>query len=306
MFRLPLLIAFALLFAVPGQTAERKDPFAPDNLVAWCIVPFDAKKRGPEERAQMLERLGIHRLAYDYRAEHVPTFDAEMEALAKHHIELTAWWFPGSLNAEAKGIVDVIQRHGVKPQLWITGGGEPTKSPEEQAARVQQEVARIRPIAEAAEKLGLQVGLYNHEKWFGEPENQLAIIAALGMKNVGIVYNFHHGHEHLARFPDLWQKMLGHLLAVNLNGMQKPETPGFSKIWQLGKGTEELAMLRTIRDSGWFGPVGILNHRPEMDAEVALRGNLEGLQQLRTELAKDYLTIPAAKKEALAPANGWP
>src|SRR4051812_40569418 len=53
--------------------------FARTNLVAWCIVPFDAKKRAPEERAQMLERLGFRLFAYDYRAEHVPTFDAEME-----------------------------------------------------------------------------------------------------------------------------------------------------------------------------------------------------------------------------------
>ena len=33
--------------------------FERDNLAAWCIVPFDAKKRGPEERAAMLERLGF-------------------------------------------------------------------------------------------------------------------------------------------------------------------------------------------------------------------------------------------------------
>ena len=26
--------------------------FSQDNLVAWCIVPFDAKKRGPEERGR--------------------------------------------------------------------------------------------------------------------------------------------------------------------------------------------------------------------------------------------------------------
>src|SRR5947209_1079710 len=30
--------------------------FARDNLIAWCIVPFDSKRRGPEERAAMLER----------------------------------------------------------------------------------------------------------------------------------------------------------------------------------------------------------------------------------------------------------
>jgi hypothetical protein len=31
--------------------------------------------------------------------------------------------------------------------------------------------------------------------------------------------------------------------------------------------------------------VGILNHRTEMDAEEALRGNLDGLARLRKELA---------------------
>src|SRR5687767_13063684 len=67
-----------------AASAERL--LAPDNLVAWCIVPFDAKKRGPQERAEMLAKLGFRKFAYDYRAEHVPTFDAELAALAKHKI----------------------------------------------------------------------------------------------------------------------------------------------------------------------------------------------------------------------------
>src|SRR5436309_14049219 len=64
--------------------------FAQTNLVAWCIVPFDAKKRGPEERAAMLEKLGFKLFAYDYRAEHISSFDAEMEALKRHHVRLIA------------------------------------------------------------------------------------------------------------------------------------------------------------------------------------------------------------------------
>jgi len=51
--------------------------FARDNLVAWCIVPFDGKRRGPEERVAMLKRLGFKRFAFDWRAEHLPTFDRE-------------------------------------------------------------------------------------------------------------------------------------------------------------------------------------------------------------------------------------
>src|SRR5579863_4083174 len=111
--------------------------FARSNLVAWCIVPFDGKKRGPEERAEMLERLGFTQFAYDYRAKQVPTFDAEMEALQRHHIRLAAWWFPGALNDEARQILAVLKRHGLQTQLWVMGGGQPTHSAEEQAARVK-------------------------------------------------------------------------------------------------------------------------------------------------------------------------
>src|SRR6185369_17399278 len=95
--------------------------FEQKNLMAWCIVPFDSKHRGPEERAAMLEKLGFSKFAYDYRAEHIPTFDAEVAALSKHKVELSAWWFPTELNAEARGILDVLKRHKIKAQLWVTG-----------------------------------------------------------------------------------------------------------------------------------------------------------------------------------------
>src|SRR5437879_2402124 len=154
--------------------------FAQTNLVAWCIVPFDARKRGPEERAAMLAKLGFKLFAYDYRAEHVPSFDAEMEALQRHQVRLLAWWFPGELNAEARLILSVLKRHGLRDvQLWVTGGGEPTKDEAEQKARVAAEAGRIGTIADAAAKIGCRVALYNHGAWFGEPENQIAIVERL-------------------------------------------------------------------------------------------------------------------------------
>src|SRR6185369_2139908 len=197
-----------LAMCVPGM-AQKEPPsrgenvFRRDNLIAWCIVPFDAKRRGPEERAAMLQRLGFKHFAYDYRAEHVPTFDAEIFACKKHGVSLDAWWFPGTLNDEAKHILEVCRRNDIRPQLWVSGGGEPTKSPEEQQRRIEQEAARLRPIAEVAAKQGMQVGLYNHGGWFGEPENQIAIIEKLKLPNVGIVYNLHHGHDQVDRLDKI-------------------------------------------------------------------------------------------------------
>src|SRR5438477_11202422 len=187
-----VFVALSRLWAGPAFSKPdvAEGLYARSNLVAWCIVPFDARKRGPEERAAMLEKLGFKLFAYDYRAEHLPSFDAEMDALQRHHVRLLAWWFPGELNAEARLILDVLKRHGLRSvQLWVTGGGQPAKDDAEQKSRVEAESARIRPIAEGAAKIGCTVALYNHGGWFGEPENQIQIIERLraqAVTNVGI------------------------------------------------------------------------------------------------------------------------
>jgi sugar phosphate isomerase/epimerase len=269
-----------------GKTGEYQ-LFARTNLVAWCIVPFDARKRGPEARAAMLEKLGFKQFAYDYRVEHIPTFDAELEALGRHHVRLLAWWFPWTMNDEARLILEVFQRHNLRDlQLWVSGGGEPAKSEAEQKARIEHEAKRIRPIAEAAARVNYRVALYNHGGWFGEPENQIAIIELLktqGCTNIGIVYNQHHGHDHLDRFPELLKKMKPYLLALNLNGMTREGEKLGKQILPLGQGDLDLKLLRIIKDSGWRGPIGILNHTNE-DAEARLQDNLDGLDWLVAQI----------------------
>ena len=84
--------ASPLVAAEPAEDVLRRE-----NLVAWCIVPFDAKKRSPTERVEMLKKLGFKKFAYDWRAEHLPTFDEEVGLLKKAGIELTAVWFPANL-----------------------------------------------------------------------------------------------------------------------------------------------------------------------------------------------------------------
>lgn len=258
--------------------------FARDNLVAWCIVPFDSAKRGPEERAEMLARLGFKKFAYDWRAEHISTFDEELETLKRYGIELSAFWFPGGLNDDAKAILDVLKRHEVKTQLWITmGGGEIQCTPEEQAARVQQHTDAIRPIAEAAAEIGCTVGLYNHGAWFGEPDNEIAIIKALNLPNVGLVYNMHHGHDHVDQLPALIERMMPYLYCFNLNGMVRDGDRKGQKILPIGQGELDRDLIKIVRDSGYTGPIGILGHT-EDDAEDTLRDNLEGLDWILPQL----------------------
>ena len=277
-----------ILFLFLSTSLIAADLFDKSNLAAWCIVPFDAKKRGPEERAAMLEKMGIKKFVYDYRAEHIPQWDDELNALKKHHIELMGWWFPGAINDEAKKALELFKRFGVHPQLWISGGGGaiPVKDEADQQSRIEKEIARFKPICEAAVPFGCSVGIYNHGGWGGEPENMIAVcegLKAQGIKNIGIVYNLHHGHGHLDRLAKVLPRMLPHLLCLNLNGMDIDGEAKGRKILPIGVGTQDVKVLRQIRASGYSGPIGILNHTNE-DAEGRLLDNLDGLQWLVPQL----------------------
>ena len=63
------LVPLAAQVAPPGASTNSADLsglFDRQNLTAWCVVPFDAKTRGPEQRAEMLQRLGFKNFAYDW------------------------------------------------------------------------------------------------------------------------------------------------------------------------------------------------------------------------------------------------
>lgn len=273
-----LALLTSLLIAAADPPA--KDPFARDNLVAWCVVPFDKKNRTPAERAEMLADLKFTKFAYDWRGQHLPTFDAEVGELKKRKIELTAVWFPADLGPDAAKLLAVIDKHKLKTQLWVTMG-DPAGA--DQAAKVAAAAKTLRPIVDAADALYCKVGLYNHGGWFGEPLNQIAVINALGMKNVGIVYNQHHGHDHVTHFPGILKLMKPHLLCLNLNGMVKNGDKEGKKILPLGQGDLDEGLLKTIRDSGYVGPVGIIGHTDD-DAAERLADNLDGLEWLRKKL----------------------
>jgi len=282
-----VLIAALLTLVVSHQPVRAQQKlditsiYARSNLIAWCIVPFDAKNRGPEERAEMLNKLGITKLAYDWRDKHIPTFDAELDALKKHRIDLQAFWLNSGPNPENDkkfaAILDVLKRHQVKTQIWCmisNMNGLETMTQDEKIKAVSKP---LRYIAGKAAEIGCTVGLYNHGGWYGEPENQLALIDYLKMPNIGIVYNFHHAEADLDRFPVFFPQILPHLLALNLSGLKKGQPV---TVVPIGLGDAELGMMQIVKASTYRGPIGIINENTAPDAEVGLQMNMDGLKQI--------------------------
>lgn len=261
-------------------SADRRDSFARENLVAWCIVPFDAAKRSPAERAAMVRGLGLRRVAYDWRAEHVPTFEEEIVQYRKHGIEMFAVW------SWHPSFGPTIRKHGIHPQIWRTC---PSPDGATTTERVAKTAKQLLPLVETAADLGCRFGLYNHGGWGGQPENLVAVCRRLREEHdaphVGIVYNFHHGHDHVERFEKAFAAMRPYLLCVNLNGMTDTERVDarHRKIMTIGTGEHERRMIDVVRSSGYRGAIGVLDHRNELDAEKSLRANLEGLERVVTE-----------------------
>ncbi len=261
--------------AAPGTTSN---VFSRSNLVAWCIVPFDARNRGPAQRAEMVKRLGLSRVAYDWRDHHVAGFEEEILQYKKHGIEYFAFW------ATHDKAFELFAKHDLHPQIWQTA---PSPAGASNEARVADAVKQLLPLVQRTAKMKCKLGLYNHGGWGGEPDNLVALCKALRdqhkAEHVGIVYNLHHGHGHIHDFAKALAAMQPYLLCLNLNGMATDGDNKGMKILPLGAGEHDLAMLKIIRASKYAGPIGIIGHTND-DVEQRLLDNLDGLDWLLRQL----------------------
>lgn len=246
----------------------------------------------------MVVRLGLTRVAYDWREKHVAEFETEILEYQKHGIEFFAFW---GVHEKAFAL---FEKYKLRPQVWLMATNPQAATQEE---KVRLAALALLPALEQTRKIGSKLAIYNHGGWNGDPENMAAIAEYLQKHHdgahVGIVYNFHHGHAHIADFAAKWKVMQPYLLAVNLNGMELGGDTKGRKILHLGEGDRELELMRIMDQSGWRGDVGIINHREETDCEVTLRNNLAGFDWLKKELAKPGSggARPTYAASALAP-----
>ncbi len=284
-----ILIAFICIneqvFA-QNKSKRKASVFAKQNLVAWCIVPFDSVKRGPVARAQMLNNLGITKLAYDWRTEHIPTFDEELQTLKKHNIKLEAFWHWSGYADPSKDknlaiIFDVLKRNNAKTQLWSSFNGWKDFDQLPQAEKVKVAAVSIAYVADKLAEMGCSLGLYNHGGWFGEPENQLEIIEYLKKPNIGIVFNFSHSETQINRFPQFFPKILPYLYSINLTGL-KGDNP--AEVVKIGEGTIEEKMMGIILKSSYSGSIGIINENVAPDAADGLKIDMEGIKKVLKKL----------------------
>ncbi|MCA9139676.1 MAG: hypothetical protein KDB00_23050, partial [Planctomycetales bacterium] len=226
----------------------------------------------------MLTRLGLRHVAYDWRDQHVASFEEEILQYKKRGIEYFAFW------GQHDEAFRLFEKYGMHPQIWNTLG-----SPEggTDADRVKAAAMQLMPLVRQTQKMGSKLGLYNHGGWGGEPDNMIAVCQYLrehhNADHVGIVYNLHHGHGHIDDFADVLSKLKPYLLCLNLNGMTRDGEARGQKILPLGEGEFDVQLITALRDSGYDGPVGIIGHTQD-DVELRLQDNLDGLHWILPQI----------------------
>lgn len=276
-----------------GDKTKNNMLFSKNNLVAWCTIPYDSKKRNSEERAVMLKDLGFTSFAYDWRDKDLPNMETELATLKKYGIQLESVWFwvnGGSANvldSANETILQTLQKTNTQTELWISFPGRYFEGISDED-KIQKAVKTLQYIHERASKIGCTLALYNHEDWFGEPENEVKIIKASGLKDVGIIYNFHHGQKQMEDFDNILKVTKPYLKTVNINGMrtEAPENAEGPIIIPVGQGDRELGLLKKLKASGFNGSIGIIGHTEGEDVKVVLQRNLQGLTKLLGEMGE--------------------
>lgn len=282
------IVAFLLLIQMfYSCTNETEQWINMDNFYPWCVVAFDSLNRSPEERINMIKELGFYKYAYDWEVDNLDNMYEELKLAEENNLEVVSVWFwlnakrdsVGKLSPRNERALEILKKSELKTTLWVSFSNNFFKDlSHEKSMIIAKEM--IQYIYKKAESIGCKIELYNHKGWFGNLNNQVAIIEALPQYRLKIVYNFHHGQQDIEEFSKLVKKITPHLASVNLNGM-KIKGP---KILPIGKGDYEKQMINQLLAEGFTGPWGILGHVKNEDVKLVLERNISGLKSLGINL----------------------
>jgi hypothetical protein len=267
-------------------------------MAASHLVAHDALRRGPRERAQMLRRIGIRKIVWDWRDEHLGTFDAELDALRQYEIELSGMWTPlpmpayeepdyatrfGLVPTPIKTLITEAARRGFAPDLWTQIGFGQPGAPAQLSERVHRvEVNRaadhLAGLARLARGHGMCVVLTNHGGWAGEPRTLVDVVRELarrGLGNVGIGFRLQHAHHLIADLDHHLSVMDEHLVAFMLSGADAGAELTGRVILPFGAGSRDRWVTHALLESGWRGQL-VVHAVGQDDSEARLLDSLDG------------------------------
>jgi sugar phosphate isomerase/epimerase len=257
---LPALAAAAVAAVLTALAADSPAP-ATNAFFPFCIDWHDAKKRSFEQQAQMLKELGYDGVGHiwlDKVEERLQTLDAA--GLRLFQITMVVDVTPGKPPYDAtrfKEVCSVIKGRKVQFDLLLNGGKPSDPSGDPHAVGI------LREMSDQARESGAQLLLYPHQgSWVERLEDSIRVADQVDRPNVGVMFNLCHWLrvDKSRDYEPLLKRALPRLWAVSLNGADAfDDQPGWDHYIQpLDQGDFDVAgLLRTLRELGYSGPVGL-------------------------------------------------
>lgn len=275
----------ALWLAVPGPA------FAADAkscaFFPFCIDWHDAKKRDFEQQAAMLKELGYDGVGHiwlDQVAERIKTLDAA--GLKLYQITMTVDVGPGKTpyDARFKETLALVAGRRVQFDLLVNGLKPSDPAGDPRAVEVLTEMSDL------AKASGSQLLLYPHQSsWIERIEDSCRVAEKVNRPNVGVMFNLCHWLRVDAQrdYRPLLKQAMPRLWAISLNGADEQDPkPGWEHYIQpLDKGSFDVgAFLRTLKELGYQGPVGLQCYGIGGDAREHLARSMSAWQVLKKNL----------------------
>ena len=281
-----LIVAQAFCAAKPTTVPAGKKP-AP--FFALCMDTHDAKKRTLAQQAEMLEELGYDGAGHLWLKnvpERLKTLDAA--GLKLFHIYVRLNVKAGNKRPYDPKLEEVVKLlKGRKTALvLLVGGLKPSD-----AAGDPRAVELVSQIADMAAKSSLDVILYPHTgDWLQNVGDAVRVAKKVDRKNVGVMFNLCHWLK-AEREKDLEKTLksaIPYLRGVSIHGADTAAEIKSGKgkwIQPLDSGSFDVyELLKTLRDMGYTGPVGLQCYGLRGDASDHLARSIAAWRKFRKRL----------------------
>ena len=208
----------------------------------------------------MLKELGydgVGHLWLDNIPERLKTLDAA--GLKLFQITMTVDITPGkqAYDPRFKEVMPLLKGRGVQFVLLMNGLKPSDPAGDARAVEI------IREMAALARDSGAQMLLYPHSyMWMERIEDAVRVADKVDRPNVGVMFNLCHWLRVSKdrNYKPLLAQAMPRLWAVSINGADEfDDKPGWAHYIQpLGRGSfDMLAFLKTLRQLGYTGPIGL-------------------------------------------------
>jgi len=275
-----------------GPVAYRNiwmEPAGANPFFAMDTATKDAKHQTAKTQVDMLKELGYEGIGIGFTEREDLT--EILEQLDKNGLRLFAVYLGVNIDADQqkydprlKDAIEILK--GRNTLLWLFAQSKKHKpSALEGDARAVEIIGEISDMATEAK---VRVALYPHHGfWLERVEDAVRVAEKVNRKNVGVTFNLCHWLrvDDEKNLKPVLKLAMPHLFVVTINGADSGGKDWKQLIQTLDQGSFDLpGFLKTLKDSGYTGPIGFQGYGIGGDAYQNLKRSMDAWHRISRQL----------------------